>query len=72
MAAQRLSNPKPIAFLFGLPMTYAEAHAFSAYEAGVDTREQREVLVAWMVKMTLVHGTWVGDQLGRIKLETRS
>jgi len=74
VATNRLINlgPAPVAFLFGLPMTREEAFAFSAFEAGNDTREQREMLVAWKVKMTLAHGTWVGDQLGRIKLETRS
>jgi hypothetical protein len=70
MATQRLT--KPIAFLFDLPMDHAEAHAFSAFEAGVDTPEQRRLLLAWVVKMTMIHGTWVADRLGRIKMETRS
>jgi len=56
-------DEKPIAFMFGLPMNAREALAYMAYEAGTHTDEQHDILVAWRVKMTLVHGTWRGDEL---------
>jgi hypothetical protein len=61
--AAPVAGDKPIAFLWGLPMNYAEACAFSAYEGGVWTANDHEILMAWVVKMTLVHGTWVGERL---------
>ena len=53
----------PIAFMFGLPMMKAEALAYADFEAGTATPAQLQVLLAWKVKMTLVHGTGVGEDL---------
>jgi hypothetical protein len=63
-AARKLKIPA--AWVFGLPLTLAEAHAFQAWESGVYTEEQRETLMAWKVAMTLAHGTWVHEQLGAL------
>jgi hypothetical protein len=67
MAAQRLIDTaldgRPVAYLFGeLPMMAAEAYAFSNLEAGTPTEHDLAILRAWLVKMTLVHGTWVADR----------
>jgi hypothetical protein len=56
-------SAKPIAFMFGLPLNARETMAFMAHEAGTHTDEQRDLLVAWRVKMALVHGTWVNETL---------
>jgi hypothetical protein len=53
---------KPVAFLFDLPLMFDEAFAFSNVEAGCPTDRDREILRAWAVKMTLVHGTWVEER----------
>jgi hypothetical protein len=54
---------KPVAYLFGqLPLMLNEAYAVSNVEAGVDTPADHAVLRAWLVKMILVHGTWVGER----------
>jgi hypothetical protein len=62
----RQPDASPVAFLWGLPMTLDEALAFQAWEAGVHTEDQMATLKAWMVLMTLKHGTWVGDQMRTI------
>jgi hypothetical protein len=63
-------RPKPVvtlkastmeATLFGLPLTYPEAHAFSDVSAGHGTPEQKVLLMSWVVKMSLLHGLWVTD-----------
>jgi hypothetical protein len=56
------------ATLFGLPLTYEEAHAYSDLNAGFATARQREVFTAWLVRMTLSEGFWVSEALaGLIK-----
>ena len=50
-----------VSTLFGLPMTLAEALSYSDLQAGCATERQRSLLKAWLVKMTLLHGTWVSD-----------
>jgi len=52
------------ATLFGLPLTHSEALSYSALQAGCATDHQRDLLKAWLVKMTLLHGTWVSDLIG--------
>ena len=56
----------PVAFVHGLPLFVNEALAFMAWEANTATPEQMETLRAWKVAMTLVHGSWVGDDLRAI------
>jgi hypothetical protein len=54
---------KPVAYLFGdLPLLLDEAYAVSNFEAGIATVRDREIMHAWLVKMILVHGTWVEDR----------
>ena len=62
MAAPKLIE-KPSAYLF----TFREAVAFSNLDAGVELPGDREIMQAWLVKMTLAHGTWVVDELGHLQ-----
>jgi hypothetical protein len=57
------SDAKPIATMFGLPMHRAEALAYMAFQAGTHTEDDIRTLCAWVVKQTLVEGTWAADQL---------
>jgi hypothetical protein len=54
---------RPVAFIHNLPLTYREANAFSNIEAGFPAMGDREVMAAWLVKMTLLHGSWIADEL---------
>jgi hypothetical protein len=65
-APRKLKEPVPVAFVWGLPMFINEALAFQAWEAHCATPEQLETLRAWLVAMTLVHGSWVRDELGAV------
>ena len=67
MAASRLIVVTPVAFMFGdtrLGMDRREAYAYSNIEASFGTDDDRAVMQAWLVKMILLHGTWVTDDLG--------
>jgi hypothetical protein len=52
---------RPVAYLFDLPLTFAEAHAFAAIEGGYGTPDQKVLFMAWVVKMSIVHGSWIVD-----------
>jgi hypothetical protein len=64
MAASRLSTDA-VAFMFGdgrLALNPTEAYAVSNLQAGTITAQDRAILRAWLVKMTLLHGTWVEEE----------
>ena len=64
MAAPRLSTDA-VAFMFGdgrLALNHAEVMAVSNLQAGVATPQEKALLHAWLVKMTLAHGTWVQEE----------
>lgn len=63
IVAAHFPDDKPIAFMFGLPMNAREALAYMSYEADTAAPLQLDILKAWKVKMTLVHGSWAGDEL---------
>lgn len=63
-------QPKVVAWMYGLPLTQPEAMAVSAYQAEAATDLDRALMAAWMVKMTLVHGSWVAEQCGWLIPET--
>lgn len=54
---------QPVAFVANLPLDWMEAMAWSDAEAKVAGHAQLELLRAWKVKMALIHGSWVMDEL---------
>lgn len=58
-----VKDDKPVAYLLELPLNAAEALAYMAYSTDVYSGEQLAILRAWRVKMTLLHGTWVAQQI---------
>jgi hypothetical protein len=59
----------PVAYIHDLPVDFAEASAFMAFQAGNHTPKDAEILAAWRVKMVLVHGTHILDRIAFINLE---
>jgi hypothetical protein len=59
-----------VGYIYGLPLTHAEAGAVSSWMANVLTPREHQTLNAWLVKMTLIHGLWVEEMLPMFKLET--
>jgi hypothetical protein len=58
---------KPVAWMWGdqrLPLTAREANAFSNLESGQPLIGDRTTIEAWLVRMVLLHGSWVSDELG--------
>lgn len=60
-----MAGNKPVAFMADgqLPLDLSEATAYMAHQANAATPEQLAVLKTWLVKMTLLHGSWVHDWL---------
>lgn len=73
MAAERLMpatpidllamvGAKPVAYILDLPLTIDEVIAYQAIQAGTGTDRDKAVFTAWVVAMTLAHGTWVAER----------
>lgn len=60
------SPDKPMAYIFDLPLNTREALAYMAVSADAYSEEQRAIVKAWVVKMTLVHGSWVAERFAGI------
>jgi hypothetical protein len=52
-----------VAFVYDLPLDWMEAMAWSDMEGNVAGEAQKALLRAWKVKMALIHGSWVLDDL---------
>jgi hypothetical protein len=53
-----------VAFMLGnpkLPLVAREATAFSNIQSGYGNAEDRAIMDAWIIRLTLLHGTWVHD-----------
>jgi hypothetical protein len=58
---------KPVAWMWGdmrLPLTAREARAFSNIESSQPLIGDQTIMQAWLVRMVLLHGSWVAEELG--------
>lgn len=54
---------KPVAWMYGLPLSARQATAYMAVSADHYTDDELATLQAWIVEMTLKNGTWVSERL---------
>lgn len=57
---------KPVAFMFDLPLTARQAGAYMAVSADHYSEDEMATVRAWIVEMTLKHGTWVSERLSAV------